>query len=214
MKTSRTAASLLTALILSVSTAKAADTIRIEPFWLEPMLPPGAIPYRVPATFYLPANWADGDGAVIMLPDPGGPPTGGLLAALLAEGAAVLELDTAAARGLAADNALTIAATPPQELRPDLAIAIDQLQREVGPGLVVVIGAGTGGAAALEAMPETPDIAAAIALEPDGATVEARGSLPARVALSGLCHALVSQGQRAATACRAALLGDASHAAR
>jgi len=193
----------------------AAAPTRVEPFWLEPDLPPGATPYLVPATLRIPAHWVGGDGAVIILSDPDSPTSGPLVTALLAEGALVLELDIAAALAQASDPATASQALSAEALRADLAIALDQLRREVGAGLVVAIGTGpASGSATLAALPRAPELTAAIALHGETARIEAKGSDAARATLGGLCRALDGIGNQAVAACRAALFKAQTHATR
>lgn len=207
MRLPRLAATLLAA-CLTAATAQAGDRIRMETFWLEPALPPGATPYRVPAMLHLPWDWVEGDGAVILLADPAEPIPGRLLRALLAEGALVLELDPSQA--VAGERT----AVPPDGLQAELDAAIDQLRFETGVGHAAVVGTGRGATTALGALSYGPQFAVAVALGPDGAVVRAQGNAAVRASLAGLCQALAVQGSQPLEACREALTGGVTHVAR
>jgi hypothetical protein len=156
----------------------------------------------VPSVLRQPSAWGSGDAAVIFLADFSRPDASRerLAAALLAEGAAVLELDT---RALRSPTALA------GEPIPMLFGALMALWRDQGAGPVVVIGFGEAAAAVtLWAVQEDvaprmvgesgPRFAAAIALGP-GIRAVAAGEPPVR-----------EEGwpPRAAILCR--LLGDAA----
>lgn len=95
----------------------------------------------IPALLTLPAGWSVGDAAVVCLVSrgPADPSRGRLRAALLADGAAVLEIDP---RRLAEAEG-----SPLAWLRG----AFHALRRMQGAGLLVAIGFGPAGAAALNA---------------------------------------------------------------
>ena len=188
--------------------AQTADRVRVETFWLEPALPPGALPYRVPAMLHLPWDWVEGDGAVILLSDPAEPIPAPLLRALLAEGALVLELDLA--------QAVTgpRPAVTADSLQAELDAAIEQLRFETGAGHAAVVGSGRGATTALGALPYGPRYAVAVALTRGDAVVRAQGNAAVRASLVGLCQALAVQGSQPREACREALAGGITHVAR
>jgi dienelactone hydrolase len=64
----------LLCLILLAAAANAGHRLRMGDDWLEPPLPSGHIPYRVPARLHLPLDGVDGDGAVILQADAQPPP--------------------------------------------------------------------------------------------------------------------------------------------
>lgn len=145
-------AALLLAFASSAPTASAYEHTRIEAMWFQPAGPSGvASPAPpVPALLSVPPGWLAGDAAAVVLSD--GPWPGlvreRLIAALLEEGAAVLELDTDAARGFSPENARAEPPPAAEELAADLRGAVDGLQRDAAAGLVVAIGRGNGGEAA------------------------------------------------------------------
>lgn len=157
----------------------------MEAVWINAVAPDGSARRTVPALLNVPPAWTVGDAAVVVLSD--GPWPGlareRTVAALLGEGAAVLEFDVAAARGFDPGNA---GATPPaaaEELLPDVRGAADTLRRDVGAGLVAALGHGAGGEAAVLAADLEP------AVRPTaGPAIAAAASLgpgPARFALGG-----------------------------
>ena len=101
-----------------------------------------------------PPGWTSGDAAAVVFGDAPGtePARARLFAALLADGAAVLELDVRAHGHRPSGGA---AAPPPpprsQVLRPLLLGALQALRRDFGAGLVVAIGFGPDGEAVLRA---------------------------------------------------------------
>lgn len=137
----------------------------------------------VPALLTTPPGWVPGDAAVVLLvPAEGRDPDLGhrLAEALLAQGAAVLEPDLLAAQGgIAADSGAVPppGGTPPAVLVPGVLGAAQALHRLVGAGLVVAIGAGAEGEAALLATAGSPELAAAVLLGP-GAPAFLPGAIP------------------------------------
>lgn len=178
------AAGALLAGCLAAPAVAAQEHTRIEPLWLEPAHPEdamGPVGYTVPALLNIRPDWVTGDAAAIVLSDgPWAEPVRDrLVAALLEAGAAVLELDVNTARGFAPDNGATGPAPSGRDLLPDVFAALQSLRRDAGAGLVVAIGQGAGGEAALLAAPEAvaarhlgaagPRLAAAAALKPGAA---------------------------------------------
>lgn len=167
----------LTALACSAATpAPAWEQTRMEALWVRAAGREGTSGHTVPALLNLPHGWMAGDAAAVVLSD--GPWPGlareRLVAALLEEGAAVLEIDVNAAR----------AATPPPtdaELAAEVRDAVDVLQRDATAGLVVALGHRAGGTAAV--------LAAAAAHREPGNGLAAGASLgpgPAAFALGGV----------------------------
>jgi hypothetical protein len=135
-----------------------------------------------------PTHWDAGDAAVVLVGVrfPSGPLQGRLVEALLGEGAAVLELDTDAARGASVDSGDMPAPPEALSLLPDLFGALLALRRDHGAGIVVVIGLEEAGEAALRAANAEDRLpagmtgfAAGIDLGPDGAQFGAGAPLPA-----------------------------------
>ena len=125
---------------------------------------------RPPALLNVPTGWYIGDAAAVLAPNSAWP-TGireRLVAALLASGAAVLELDEPH------DDEPRDTA-----LRRDLTEALRELHRIEGAGLMVAIGFGEGGEAALAATEHAEDggqrYAAGVSLGP-GAPLFRRGA--------------------------------------
>jgi hypothetical protein len=194
--------------------ATALEHTHLEPLWLEPVPPAAPQPYAIPALLNLPAGWSAGDGGVILLSDgPWGDSRTSLMrdrltAALLDEGAAVLELDVNTARAVA-DRAGTPGPVPRgRDLLPAIYGALLALRREGGAGLVVALGHGAAGEAALQASTEAaathhigevgPRLAAAAALGPGPARFAA-GARPAEAEgwpqrAPRLCHLLARLG--------------------
>ncbi|MEO3474194.1 hypothetical protein AAFN86_20160 [Roseomonas sp. CAU 1739] len=176
----------------------------------------------------LPSAWRPGDGAVVLLtPEPQRDAArDGLVAALLGERAAVLELVPRSCEAVRAGRDTVVAAALG---------ALDALTRLAGAGPVTLIGYGRGGMAVLDVVREPaadllgeagPRYVAAVAIG-DGAPRFAFGSRPAarREAssrLSTLCQALaVSAGGMGATpdsaapnaaaeSCQSAMAGETS----
>lgn len=100
-----------------------------------------------PALFNVPARWSIGDAAAVIVPGDWSPETRhALIAALLASGTAVLELNEPHG-GEPRDAAL----------QRNLREALQVLQRIEGAGLVVAIGFGEGGDATLAAVEDAED---------------------------------------------------------
>lgn len=195
---------------LLAAPARAEDTAWREAVWLQPS---GAdAPF--PVLLVLPVGWQPGDAAVILLPDPDGPPglRDRVMRALLRAEAAVLALDPVAASTevpvLPPYPALTLAGQA-EALRAALRL----LRGDVRAGLLVVLGLGQAGALAAAAEPE---LAAAVALGGPapvfrpGARPPAAEQWPlrARLLCAVLAEAAAGAAGPAATAqdCRAALL--------
>lgn len=163
----------------------AAEHTRMEAVWIAVVAPGGTSGHTVPALLNVPPAWTVGDAAVVVLSD--GPRHGlareRLVAALLGEGAAVLELDAATARGFGPGNADAAPPATAEELLPVVGGAADTLRRDAGAGLVAALGHGAGGEAAVLAA----DLERAV--RPGaGPTIAAAASLgpgPARFALGG-----------------------------
>jgi len=180
-----TPAAFLLAFAAAVPTpAPAQEQTRTEPLYVQPAGQGGTAGIPTPGLLHLPPGWTVGDAAAVVLSDGPWPALARerLTAGLLGEGAAVLEMDADAARGVSPDN--DVVAPPPKaaELVPDVRGAVDALQRDAGAGLVVALGHGVGGAAALLA-------AAAARLRPGGDGLAAGvylGPGPAAFALGGV----------------------------
>jgi len=138
---------------LAGTAARAADDISVEPLWIAAADPTGAGFRTLPALLNLPLGWGIGDAAVLVVQD--GPWLDALnqrlSAGLLDEGAAVLELDVNTARGFSPENAHNAPPLTADDLLPDVHAAVLALQRDVGAGLVVAVGRGSGGDAAVRA---------------------------------------------------------------
>ena len=161
-----------------------------------PLAPPGeASPEAaIPGLLMLPPLWSPGDAGAVLLSDGPGPDPlrQRLAAALLAVGAAVLELGARPARRGAARDAAVSPAPParPADLLDEVFGALRSMRAEAGAGLVVVLGTGqAAGAAALRAAgsaaeeaarlaPGGSGFAAAAAFGPDGAASFAAGGPP------------------------------------
>lgn len=166
----------LAALACSASAASASEHTRMEVLWLRAAGPAAGAGRAVPALLSLPGGWMAGDAAAVVLSDQPWPGVARarLIAALLEEGAAVLELDLDAAR---------VGTTPRTgaELAADVRDAVETLQQDASAGLVVALGHGAGGEAAV--------LAAAAARSEPGEGLAAGASLgpgPAAFALGGV----------------------------
>ncbi len=126
-----------------------------QPVWLD-----GGMGFRRaqgPALLSLPPGWLSGDALAVLAPDEGWPrgQRDALVAALLDAGTAVMELNRPRMTSVV----------------EDLAAALRAARGEIGAGLVVLIGRGEGGAAALAIAEEAADpggrhYAAAVKLGP------------------------------------------------
>lgn len=202
------AAALMMALVVPLPIAPAtAEDSHIELLWPEPIssahpaVPAGTD--RAPALLSLPPGWRPGDAAAIVAGDGPGIEESRrrVIAALLREGAAVLELGPAFERNRPSEarSGRTV-----QSLLPGFLGALLALRRDAGAGLVVALGYGTSGQAALLATRDDivaghlgrggPRFAASAALGPErpafiaGATPAPEENWPMRAPL--LCAAL------------------------
>lgn len=223
-------AALAAALAFSAAPVSATEHTRMEPVWIDTVAPDGAAGHTIPALLNLPPSWMIGDAAVLVLSD--GPWPGlareRLVARLLGEGAAVLELDVTAARGFSPENARMGPPATAGELLPDVRGAVETLRRDAGAGLVVALGHGAGGdAAVLEAeaerasQPGGGDIAAAASLGPGPAHFALGGAAPGRgwpFRAGLLCEMLATEAlpfePGAGAECRRALVGPGEAYAR
>jgi hypothetical protein len=192
-----TAAAVAVALAAALPSAGAAvEYTRFESLWFEQASPrsapaPTALA-QVSALLNLPPGWMAGDAAVLMVGDRSDPKDARdrLVAALIGEGAAVLELDAhPAAQGWSPpDSAVASAPPAPRDLLPGLFGALLALRRDAGAGLVVAVGYAAGGQAALLATAETeadrhlgpggPRFAAAASLGPGRSAFAAGAAAP------------------------------------
>jgi alpha-beta hydrolase superfamily lysophospholipase len=225
-------AALAAVLACPASPALGIEPARMEQLWIDTVAPDGTPSHTVPALLNVPPVWMPGDAAVVVLSDGPwpGPARERLVAALLGEGAAVLELDAATARGFSPENAVVGAPATAEELLPDLRGAVDALRRDAGAGLVVALGQGAGGEAAVLAAERersapaewTGAIAAAAFLGPGPARFALGGATPGRgwpVRAALLCEVLAIQAvpsqPDAEAECRHALSGQGdAYAAR
>jgi hypothetical protein len=181
MSTSRWLSALLLAALLALASrpAPALETPWYEALWLEP---PGA-QAPLPALLTLPPAWLSGDAAVVLLSDSPmpGPLHQRAMEAILAADAGVLELDPTAGEAGITGTA------PERAADPTLAAALLVLRRDIGAGLIVAVGFGRAGEAALRAAEASaagsllPGLAAAAALgrPADGPAPDFRvGALP------------------------------------
>lgn len=161
---------LLAALALAPATTRAIDTVQEHPLWIAP-IPEGGGERReaIPALLSLPPGWSVGDAAVVILVSRAAPDAAAarLRAALLAQGTAVLELDP---RRIPAPGAALAW----------LRGALHALRRTQGAGLLVAVGFGQPGGAALQAAREAGEDgpAAGAALGGDRMGVAAGGRPP------------------------------------
>lgn len=215
---------------LSASVAQATEQTLMEPIWIGTVAADGTAGRTIPALLNLPPGWMLGDAAVMIVSDGlwPGPARERLVAPLLDEAAAVLDLDVNTARGFSPENSLTGPPATAEELVPDVRGAAETLRRDAGAGLVVALGHGPGGEAALLAASlERASRSHASAL----VAVASLGPGPARFALGGaapgrgwpvraelLCRLLaaaVPHERDAGAECLRALLGPGeAHAAR
>lgn len=214
---------LLAALACSAP-APATEHTRIEPVWIETVAPDGEEIHTVPALLNLPPGWMVGDAAALVLSDGPWPELARerLVSALLEEGAAVLEFDVTAARDAGRDDARVGPEPTAAELALDVRAAAEVLRRDTGAGLVVALGHGTGGTAAvLAASLERTGadaggarLAAAASLGPEpprfslGSAAPGRGWPVRAELLCGVLAAVAVASEAPAHAeCRRALLG-------
>lgn len=141
--------------------ASGGEYTTFHPLWVTPATGPGAPSgCRSVALLNLPAGWQPGDVAVVLMTtapvaDPLRDP---LVAALLQEGAAVLEIVSAPGRLCwAEDEEDEVASAPPDPIA-DLLGALRAVTFDGGAGMAIAIGYGTGTAMALDAVRD--DVAA------------------------------------------------------
>lgn len=201
--------------------ALALEHTRLEPVWFETAAPDGGAGHTAQALLNLPPGWLIGDAGVVILSDRTWPGLARerLVAALLEEEAAVLEFDVAAARGPGPENARPEAPVA-AELMPGVRGAVRALRRDAGAGLVVALGYGAGGEAAVlsasperTTVPEDTGLVAAASLGPGPARFALGGAAPGRgwpVRAERLCGVLAKAAApseaRAEAECRRALL--------
>lgn len=162
------------------------EPLFIAPAWQEAL---EREPHNVPALLNVPAGWSSGDAAAIVLfthPGENGM-RDRLVGWLLDQGAAVLELDSLSVRHSSTNGASPPLQPTPEGLLPDLFGALRALRQELGAEVVVAIGHGAGGAAAVLAAREQtaaahlgvggPRFTALVSLGPERAIFSA-GSLP------------------------------------
>lgn len=222
----------LAALACSAMPAAAKDHTRAEPIWIDTADPDGA-DRTLPALLNMPPGWMLGDAAVVVLSDGQWPGQARerLVAALLEEEAAVLEFDVNTAWRLGPQSARAGRLPPPTpaELVSDVRGAAQALRKDAGAGIVVAVGHGVGGDAAMLAA-SLERLAAPV----DGTGLVAAASLgpgPARFALGkadpgrgwpvraeilcGVLATVVPAQARAEADCRRALTGPTeAYAAR
>ncbi|MGG5818945.1 hypothetical protein [Falsiroseomonas sp. HW251] len=147
----RAAASLLGAAV-ALALAGAASAFEYTQFRavVLPTDDPAAV-HGIPAIIEIPAGWQPGHAAAVVLFDPPEEPAlkDALLVALLDSGAAVLMVDANAARGFSEESGNDPPPPTAESLVRDLAAALASLRRDAGAGVVVAIGHGLGGEAAL-----------------------------------------------------------------
>jgi hypothetical protein len=203
--------------------APAQEHTRMEPVWIEAAAPDGEEGHTFPALLNLPPGWMVGDAAALVLFDAPWPGLAreNLVAALLDEGAAVLELDANAAREFGPENPRAGPEPTAAELALDVRAAVGGLRRDTGAGLVVALGHGAGGNAAvlaasadrMAARPDDAGLAAAASLGPGLAHFALGGAAPGRgwpVRAERLCRVLAAvvaapSGARTEAECRRAL---------
>jgi hypothetical protein len=188
---------------LSLPRAQAADTTEpttYMPVWLADAA--GVQGNGAPALLGVPPGWCIGDAAAVIVDDTAWPTAmhDELIAALLASGAAVLELAPAAGE------------PPEAALRRDLREALTTLTRIEGAGLLVAIGYGEGGDALMEsAGDDEQGYAAVVRLGPGAprfaiAEAPAEEGWPLRAPLfCDLLAALLPDDTAFAAACRTSI---------
>ena len=205
----------------------ASEKTSVEPVRFALASAGGGAGHAVPALLDVPPGWMPGDAAVVVVSDKSwsGPARGRLVAALLDEGAAVLELDPDAARGSGpAEDARPGPPPSVSELAVGLGGLVGTLKQDVAAGLVVVLGHGAGGdaavlAASLErtaALPDGAGLVAAASLGPGPAGFALGGAAPGGgwpIRAERLCNVLAAvapaSGARSEAECRRALAGPA-----
>ena len=214
------------ALLTPSAPAFAQEHTRTEPVWIEDVGPDGEESRTVPALLNLPPGWMIGDAAALVLSDAPWPGLARekLVSALLDEGAAVLEFDANAARGFGPENPRVGPEPTAAELALDVRAAVETLRRHTGAGLVVALGHGVGGdaavlAASLErtaALPDGAGLVAAASLGPGPAGFALGGAAPGGgwpIRAERLCNVLAAvapaSGARSEAECRRALAGPA-----
>lgn len=223
----RAVAAGLTALLLAAA-ARATEHTTFEPLWMAPDDNETDVVHTLPGLISLPPGWQPGGGAAIMIgaPEVPGGPRDGVVSRLLGEGALVLELDVFTARGYAADSGAAPSPPDAAALAHDLFAALRVLRREYDPGLVVSLGFGLGGEAALRAA--TMRLPRGVTGFVAGADLESRptrfapgappdGAEAWSLRVRSLCRALTepaaADADMAARRCEAALNGQAAQAA-
>ena len=209
--------------VLAVLLLAAAPSADAQPFagndlvWMRPAVPAGAAqPCDRLLVLSAPRDWATGDAAVVLVT---AAPHAEAAAAHLAE--ALLAEETAVARLRAGDGGgIGPCASAPADPVAELLGALAALRGQAGAGLVVAIGLGAAGPAALAAAEEEvaqhalgagdTRLAAGIALDEAGTRFRAGPPPPPREAWAArvplLCEALAPlTGAEAAAACQAAL---------
>lgn len=139
------------ALACLAAPASALEHTRMEPVWIESAAPDGEEGHTAAALLNLPPGWMIGDAAALVLSDASWPGLARerLVAALLDEEAAVLEFDATAARRIGPEAARLGPEPTTAETALDLRAAADTMRRQIGAGLVVTLGHGAAGEAAL-----------------------------------------------------------------
>jgi hypothetical protein len=203
------------ALLALLAAPAAAQVTRFDLLWV-PTSRDGALP--VPTLINLPPLWQNGDAAVVLLFDP---PASlerrhAMVEALLAEGAAVVELDPNTAQGFSPESDANPPPPTPASLREDLDAALWVLVQGWTYGLLVAVGHGQGVEVVLEAAREPGSwLAAAVGLTARGPVFQAGTPPPVAegwpLRAPRLCRAVVraeQAGDAAERACIAALLGS------
>ncbi len=215
------------ALALGAATpASGGEYTTFHPLWVTPAAVPGAAPgCRSVSLLNLPAGWQPGDVAVVLMTtapvvDPLRDP---LVAALLHENTAVLEIVAAPDRHCATEDDVDAAVSSPFDPVAHLLGALRVVTRDGGAGMAIAVGYGPGTAMALDAVRD--DVAgrylgahtvryAASAVLGDGparfALREPRAGQGVPVRVGVLCEAIRQAGhgpdaQAQMAACRAAL---------
>jgi hypothetical protein len=137
------------------------------------------------ALLNLPAGWQAGDAVVVMVAAVHDTGRDHLIAAMLAEQAAVLEVPPAAPAACLFERPEAAASAPPADALGMMLGGLAAARHQAGGGLVVAIGHGPAGVVALEAAEES---AAADRLGPDGPRFAAAlvlGNGPATFRLGG-----------------------------